>query len=209
MTDEQKALHRARGYVLGDEVVQPQVIQLNGVVVNQAVMEFINLFAAFKPYQPYLVYDALKPAFMAVEVGHVPGCLPCSRRGTGDSQVEEINHVDRGIETNTLDILCEQSTTGGSMAKPIPPNPHFRKRTTSGQVTRKKPVAPPPVTQPVTTSQKDTPSRSLDRVAQAQPTATRQPLSPPPVKPPQITAQTTPTRRGALRNWLSHLPRLF
>jgi hypothetical protein len=211
LTEDQKALYRARGYVLGDEVVQPQVIQLNGVVANQAVTEFINLFAAFKPYQPYLVYDALKPGFLAVAVEQVPGCLPCSRRGSGDSQPEVNTHVDSGTETGNPAIPYEQSSNGGYMAKPIPSNPNFRKRTASGHGTRQNPAHPPPtpVSPTTITSQKEIPSEHTVRVAHGQPAETRQPIPPLPVPPPQPKAPPTPIRRSALRNWFAHLPRLF
>jgi hypothetical protein len=217
MTEDQKALHRARGYVLGDEVVQPQVIQLNGVVANQAVTEFMNLFAAFKPFQPYVVYDALKPGFTAVAVEHVPGCLPCSRRGYGDSQPDGNNRLDSGIEIGSSDILgssdiqCDQRRNGGCMAKPIPQNPNFTKRTPSGHGARQQQAHPrtSPVPQTATTSKQQIPSAHLVRMNQVQSAETRQPLPPLPATPPQPMVQTMPVRRNTLRNWFAHLPRLF
>jgi hypothetical protein len=86
MDEEHRAVYRQQGYVIGDEIIQPQVIQLNGVIVNQALNEFINLFAAFKEHQPFLHYDALQPGFLAISVKNVPGCMHCSVAGIGDAQ---------------------------------------------------------------------------------------------------------------------------
>jgi molybdopterin-synthase adenylyltransferase len=86
LDEDQRAVYRQRGYVIGDEITQPQVVQLNGLIVNLAVTEFINLFTAFKESQPYLVYDALKPGILAIAVKTAPGCLHCSVAGSGDAE---------------------------------------------------------------------------------------------------------------------------
>jgi hypothetical protein len=86
MDEDQRAVYRQRGYVVGDEIIQPQVVQLNGLIVNLALNECMNLFTSFKEYQPYLVYDALKPGVLAISVKSVPGCLHCSVAGLGDAQ---------------------------------------------------------------------------------------------------------------------------
>jgi hypothetical protein len=86
MDEEHRAVYRQYGYVLGDEIIQPQVIQLNGVIVNHALNEFINLFTAFKAHHSYLVYDALQPRLLTISVRNAPGCLHCNVAGIGDAQ---------------------------------------------------------------------------------------------------------------------------
>jgi molybdopterin/thiamine biosynthesis adenylyltransferase len=86
LPEDELAEQRQRGYVIGDEIIQPQVVQINGAIVNLAVNECINLFSSFKEYQPYLVYDALKPEYLAVSVKHRATCLPCHVAGIGDAQ---------------------------------------------------------------------------------------------------------------------------
>jgi len=66
MPEEDRAVARQAGYVSGDEIIQPQVVQLNGAIVNQAVNECLNLFTPFKEHQEYLLYDALKPGALRV-----------------------------------------------------------------------------------------------------------------------------------------------
>jgi hypothetical protein len=90
---EERERYQARGYVVGDEVPQPQVIHLNGLVVEQAVMEFINLFASFKPFHPYLIYDALVPGFLAIDVKPDADCLHCSHKESGDAHTTPSNSV--------------------------------------------------------------------------------------------------------------------
>jgi hypothetical protein len=86
MDEEHRAVYRQQGYVIGDEIIQPQVIQLNGAIVSHALTEFINLFTSFKEYHSYLVYDALQPGFLAISVKTAPGCLHCNVAGIGDAQ---------------------------------------------------------------------------------------------------------------------------
>ena len=86
MDEDERAERRRRGYVIGDEIIQPQVVQLNGEIVNHALHECLNLFTAFKEYQPYLVYDALKPGFLVIAVKSAPWCLDCSVAGLGDAE---------------------------------------------------------------------------------------------------------------------------
>jgi molybdopterin/thiamine biosynthesis adenylyltransferase len=86
MPEEDRAVARQRGYVSGDEIIQPQVVQLNGAIVNLAVNECLNLFSSFKEHHSYLVYDALKPGYLAVAVKHQPTCLHCHVSGIGDAQ---------------------------------------------------------------------------------------------------------------------------
>jgi molybdopterin/thiamine biosynthesis adenylyltransferase len=93
---DERERYRARGYVIGDEVPQPQVIHLNGLIVNQAISEFLNLAAAFKPFHPYLIYDALQPGFLAIDVKPDPDCLHCSRKGLGDGNPGRNNTSPNG-----------------------------------------------------------------------------------------------------------------
>jgi molybdopterin/thiamine biosynthesis adenylyltransferase len=93
---DERERYRARGYVIGAEVPQPQVIHLNGLIVNQAISEFLNLSAAFKPFHPYLIYDALQPGFLAIDVKPDPDCLHCSRKGLGDTNTGPNNPPPNG-----------------------------------------------------------------------------------------------------------------
>jgi hypothetical protein len=86
MDEDQRAVYRQQGYVIGDEIIQPQVIQLNGLIANQALNECISLFTAFKEFQPYLLYDALKPGFLAITVKQAPACMHCHVAGSGDAE---------------------------------------------------------------------------------------------------------------------------
>jgi molybdopterin/thiamine biosynthesis adenylyltransferase len=148
MSEDQKALYRSRGYVIGADIPQPQVLPLNGLIVHQALLEFLNLFAAFKPFHPFVLYDALKPEFLAVDVEQVPGCLHCSRRGTGDSQVEVTAFLDAGTETDNPDIPLDHLSNGGYMAKPIPPNPNFTRKGHTRQKSQRTLAQPQPLPVP-------------------------------------------------------------
>jgi hypothetical protein len=211
MSEDQKALYRSRGYVLGADIPQPQVLPLNGLLVHQVLLEFLNLFAGFKPFHPYLVYDALKPRFMAIEVEQVPDCLHCSRRGTGDSQVEMTPCLDASTETGSPDIPFDLQSNGGCMAKPIPQNPNFRRRANAGQGTRQQPVQPPPTPATPTAASSQNGHSSLQpvRVASVQPAATVPTNTPIPVQSIQQMPPPPPKKDNTLRNWFGKLRRIF
>jgi molybdopterin/thiamine biosynthesis adenylyltransferase len=187
MSEDQKALYRSRGYVIGGDIPQPQVLPLNGLITHQALVEFLNLFTAFKRFDPYLLYDGLKPEFVAIDVEQVPGCLHCSHRGTGDSQADGNTVLDTDTLTGSSHSLLDQKSNGGYMAKPIPPNPNFRRKVSARQETQHVQAQPPPPVPPTAT-----PTRA-----------------PTPAIPTSSTPPTPLKRESMLRDWLRPLKRLF
>lgn len=78
------------GYITGDDVADPSVISLNGVISSLAVTEFIDLLTAFEKRKDpgtYQIFDILKGVVFRQPY---PACRPCGIcaeiRGLGDNE---------------------------------------------------------------------------------------------------------------------------
>lgn len=72
----QRMALRQRGYVT--DTPAPAVHHLDGLIAALATTEIHNLVHAFKPQQRYLVYDALKPELVPLQVTPNSICPVCS-----------------------------------------------------------------------------------------------------------------------------------
>lgn len=91
LTDEERALERARGYLRGLDEPAPSVVSLNGVVASLAVVEVINLLVnVFDAAPRRLLYRAERRSVTTAAITHDPACFVCGDRGLiglGDARV--------------------------------------------------------------------------------------------------------------------------
>ena len=60
LSSEARAIHRAHGYGLGDDVPAPSVISLNGVIANLAITEWLFMVTGFREPNRFVRYVAYR-----------------------------------------------------------------------------------------------------------------------------------------------------
>lgn len=82
LTDDERSIERARGYLRGHHEAAPAVIALNGVVASLAVVELLDLLVGVFQLGPVrLVYRAEVRAVTATAATRDPSCWVCGDAG--------------------------------------------------------------------------------------------------------------------------------
>ena len=82
LTDEERDVERARGYLVGSDEPAPSVVALNGVVASLAVVELIDLVIGVFGSKPgRLLYRAEARSVTAAATKRDPACWVCGERG--------------------------------------------------------------------------------------------------------------------------------
>ncbi len=80
LTPEQRELSIQHGYIQGEQIPNPQVVFLNGVVANLLVWEFVKLCTGCLPVQPYVYYDLVEQQAFPALAERNPDCFLCSEQ---------------------------------------------------------------------------------------------------------------------------------
>jgi molybdopterin/thiamine biosynthesis adenylyltransferase len=97
MNQDQRAEMEQRGYVQGAEIPAPQVAWLNNILVSMALQEFMNLVGGFKPFHPYVLYDALRSQVIHIDAPRDRQCVCC-----GEHSPARLGDLERLFEAKEL-----------------------------------------------------------------------------------------------------------
>lgn len=81
LTDEERETRRQAGYIVGENVPNPQVAFLNGVVANLLLWEFVKLATGAGETTEYVYYDACRQQVFSVAANRRANCFTCSPSG--------------------------------------------------------------------------------------------------------------------------------
>jgi molybdopterin/thiamine biosynthesis adenylyltransferase len=109
MSQDQRAEMEHRGYVQGAEIPAPQVAWLNNILVSMALQEFMNLVGGFKPFHPYVLYDALRSQVTNIDAPCDRQCVCC-----GEHSPARLGDLERLFEAKELAVAIPSLLEGRS-----------------------------------------------------------------------------------------------
>lgn len=81
LPDEQRELHRSRGYIPTEEIHAPAVVFLNGILGSMAVGEFLNLLTGYRPPTDILYYFLQDQSTKRIKAARRDDCVACGDQG--------------------------------------------------------------------------------------------------------------------------------
>lgn len=70
-----------QGYIKGEDIKEPAVRHLNGIVANMALLEIHNLVCGFKPQTEIITFMPLTGEVVVQRIEKNPNCFTCGRGG--------------------------------------------------------------------------------------------------------------------------------
>lgn len=104
LTPEEREARRQAGYIVGEQVPNPQVAFLNGVVANLLLWEFVKMTTGAGEVTPYVYYDLCRQQLFPAAADRRDSCFTCSPSGllAGGVEAVETFFPSRGKQTSHI-----------------------------------------------------------------------------------------------------------